>query len=51
MGIYAEWLFPRLLDLVMRRKQLMPFPDRIGKAAAGRVFDVGIGSGVNFMAQ
>jgi ubiquinone/menaquinone biosynthesis C-methylase UbiE len=47
MGIYAEWLFPRLLDLVMRQKQIMPFRDRLGKAAAGCVLDVGIGSGVN----
>lgn len=47
MGTYAEWLFPRLLDLVMRQKRTMPFRDRIGKAAAGRVLDVGTGSGVN----
>jgi ubiquinone/menaquinone biosynthesis C-methylase UbiE len=47
MGFYAEWLFPRILDLVMRQKQMVPFRERIGKAAEGRVLDVGIGSGLN----
>src|SRR5260370_24699808 len=31
----------------MRQKQMIPFRERIGKAAAGRVLDVGIGSGLN----
>jgi ubiquinone/menaquinone biosynthesis C-methylase UbiE len=47
MGFYSSWLFPRVLDLVMRQKQMIPFRERIGKAAAGRVLDVGIGSGLN----
>jgi ubiquinone/menaquinone biosynthesis C-methylase UbiE len=47
MGFYSHWLFPRVLDLVMRQKQVVPFRRRIGKAAAGRVLDVGIGSGLN----
>jgi ubiquinone/menaquinone biosynthesis C-methylase UbiE len=49
MGIYANWLFPRVLDLLMRQKQITPFRKRIGQAAEGRVLDVGIGSGVNLM--
>jgi ubiquinone/menaquinone biosynthesis C-methylase UbiE len=49
MGIYANWLFPRILDLSMRQKQITPFRRRIGQAADGRVLDVGIGSGVNLM--
>lgn len=49
MGIYADWLFPRILDLTMRQKQMIPFRRRIGQAAEGRVLDVGIGSGVNLM--
>jgi ubiquinone/menaquinone biosynthesis C-methylase UbiE len=47
MGFYDGWLFPRVLDLVMRQKQMQPFRERIGKAASGRVLDVGIGSGLN----
>ena len=47
MGFYSRWLFPRILDLVMQQKQMIPFRERIGKAASGRVLDVGIGSGLN----
>src|SRR5437016_3903408 len=47
MGFYSNWLFPRLLDMVMQQKQMLPFRQRIGGAATGRVLDVGIGSGVN----
>jgi ubiquinone/menaquinone biosynthesis C-methylase UbiE len=47
MGFYSDWLFPRMLDLIMQQKQMIPFRQRIGKAAASRVLDVGIGSGLN----
>src|SRR5258708_19792257 len=47
MSFYGTWIFPRVLDLVMRQKQMTPFRERIGKAAAGRVLDLGIGSGLN----
>jgi ubiquinone/menaquinone biosynthesis C-methylase UbiE len=47
MGFYDGWLFPRVLDLVMQQKQMVPFRERIGKAASGRVLDIGIGSGLN----
>jgi ubiquinone/menaquinone biosynthesis C-methylase UbiE len=47
MGIYSAWLFPRVLDFVMQQKQMVPFRARIGSAAAGRVLDVGVGSGLN----
>jgi len=47
MGFYTSWLFPRVLDLVMQQRQLIPFRRRIGQAASGRVLDVGIGSGLN----
>src|SRR5713226_7577652 len=47
MGFYDRLVFPRLLDLVMRQKQMAPLRERIGRAAEGRVLDVGIGSGVN----
>jgi ubiquinone/menaquinone biosynthesis C-methylase UbiE len=47
MGFYNAWLFPRVLDLVMQQKEMTPLRERIGKAASGRVLDVGIGSGLN----
>jgi ubiquinone/menaquinone biosynthesis C-methylase UbiE len=47
MGFYSRWLFPRVLDLVMQQKQMIPFRERVGKAASGCVLDVGIGSGLN----
>ena len=47
MSFYNGWLFPRLLDRVMRQEQLVQFRRYIGIAASGRVLDVGIGSGVN----
>jgi len=47
MSFYGTWIFPRVLDLVMRQKQMTPFRERIGKAAEGRVLDMGIGSGLN----
>jgi ubiquinone/menaquinone biosynthesis C-methylase UbiE len=49
MGIYANVVFPRILDLLMRQKQITPFRRRIGQASEGRVLDVGIGSGANLM--
>ena len=47
MSFYSGWLFPRVLDLVMRQQQIIPFRQRIGDAASGRVLDLGIGSGLN----
>jgi len=47
MGFYRNWVFPRVLDLVMRQQQMIPFRRRIGEAATGRVLDIAIGSGLN----
>src|SRR6266481_4422958 len=47
MGFYSRWLFPLLLDRVMQQEQMVPFRQRIGGAASGRVLEVGIGSGLN----
>ena len=47
MAFYRDWLFPRLLDLVMQQKQMTRFREQVGQAAEGRVLDVGIGSGLN----
>jgi len=47
MGIYNDFILPRLLDLAMRNKQLRPFRERVIGAAEGRVLEIGVGSGRN----
>jgi ubiquinone/menaquinone biosynthesis C-methylase UbiE len=47
MGFYRDIILPRLCDLAMRNKQLLPFRERVVGAAAGRVLEIGVGSGVN----
>jgi ubiquinone/menaquinone biosynthesis C-methylase UbiE len=46
-GFYSDIILPRLCDLAMRNKQLMPFRERVIGAAEGRVLEVGVGSGRN----
>jgi ubiquinone/menaquinone biosynthesis C-methylase UbiE len=47
MGIYADWIVPRLCHLSMRSKRLLPYRQRVVAAAEGQVLEVGIGSGLN----
>jgi ubiquinone/menaquinone biosynthesis C-methylase UbiE len=47
MGFYSDVILPRLLDLAMRNKQLLPFRERVVGAAEGRVLEIGVGSGRN----
>jgi ubiquinone/menaquinone biosynthesis C-methylase UbiE len=47
MGIYSDMILPRLCDLAMRNKQLVPYRERLIGAAEGRVIEIGIGSGRN----
>jgi SAM-dependent methyltransferase len=48
-NFYSAWLLPRLLDIVMQQKQMLPYRERIGAAANGRTLDVGIGSGLSLV--
>ncbi len=47
MGFYSDIILPRLCDLAMRNKQLVPYRERVIGAAEGRVLEIGVGSGRN----
>lgn len=47
MSFYDRFILPRLLALAMRNRELVPFRQRVGRAAVGRVLELGIGSGLN----
>jgi SAM-dependent methyltransferase len=47
MGFYNDFILPRLCDLAMRNKQLLPLRHRVIGAARGRVLEIGVGTGAN----
>jgi ubiquinone/menaquinone biosynthesis C-methylase UbiE len=47
MGFYNDFILPRLCDLAMRNKQLLPLRQRVIGAARGRVLEIGVGTGAN----
>ena len=47
MSFYNDVILPRLCDLAMRNKDLLPYRERAVRAARGRVLEIGIGSGRN----
>ena len=47
MGVYSRFVLPQLLALAMRNRELVPFRQRVGRAATGRVLELGVGTGLN----
>ncbi len=47
MGIYQRSIVPWLVHLSMRNERFAPYRGRVVSAAAGRVLEIGIGSGLN----
>ncbi|MBF5008718.1 class I SAM-dependent methyltransferase [Burkholderia pseudomultivorans] len=47
MGIFGHYVLPRLCDLAMRNAMLAPYRRRVVGGAAGRVLEIGSGSGLN----
>src|SRR3954464_14216132 len=47
MGFYNDVILPRLCDLAMRNKHMLPYRRQVIAAAEGRILEIGIGSGLN----
>jgi len=47
MSFYNDVILPKLCDLAMRNKRLVPYRERVIGAAEGCVLEIGTGSGRN----
>ncbi|RWA75417.1 MAG: class I SAM-dependent methyltransferase [Mesorhizobium sp.] len=47
MSFYQDHILPHLINLAMRKAELVPYRERTTSAAEGRVLEIGIGSGLN----
>jgi ubiquinone/menaquinone biosynthesis C-methylase UbiE len=47
MAFYHDIVLPKLCDLSMRNRHLVPYRRRVVAAAEGRVLEIGVGSGLN----
>ncbi|HLW49007.1 MAG TPA: class I SAM-dependent methyltransferase [bacterium] len=47
MAFYSDVVLPRLCDLAMRNRRLLPYRKRVVGSARGRVLEIGVGSGLN----
>lgn len=48
MSLYDRWILPRVLDVVMRNKEVTRYRSGLVPGARGVVLEMGIGSGLNF---
>jgi ubiquinone/menaquinone biosynthesis C-methylase UbiE len=46
-GIYNQYVLPRLIAAAMRDKRFVPYRERVLTGAEGRVLEIGAGSGAN----
>jgi ubiquinone/menaquinone biosynthesis C-methylase UbiE len=47
MNLYENWILPRVLDIVMRNKEVTRYRSALVPEARGVVLEMGIGSGLN----
>jgi len=47
MGLYSQYLLPRLIHFSMGQAQLLPYRRRVVAGARGRILELGFGSGRN----
>jgi len=47
MGFYQDQIVPILINLAMRKQDLVPYRSRVVSEAEGRVLEIGVGSGLN----
>jgi ubiquinone/menaquinone biosynthesis C-methylase UbiE len=47
MGVYQTSILPWLIHMTMRQRRFAPYRQRLASAAAGRVLEIGFGSGLN----
>src|SRR3990167_5907274 len=47
MSFFDKWIFPRLVDVVMRNKEAKRYRSQIVPNAHGTVLEIGVGSGLN----